>query len=68
MTEPRDIMNAVNARINRILTVAEASLPPNQFQAYRKFVLDELGRNGLAQDIDDLCYGSSGKVRKGTGR
>ena len=68
MTDPRDIMNAVNPRINRILTAAEIGLAPNQFQAFRKLVLEEFGRNGLAQDIDDLCYGSSGKVRQGKGR
>lgn len=68
MTDPRDIMNAVNRRLNRLLTVAEFGLSPDQFQAFRKIVLDEFGRNGLAQDIDALCFGASGKERNGTGR
>ena len=68
MSDPREIMSAVNQRMNRILTVAEAALPQDQFQAYRKVVLEEFGRKGLARDIDDLCNGSSGKAMYGTGR
>ena len=51
MIDPRDIKEAINHRMNRILPVAECSLPPNQFQAYRQFVLDKSGRTGLAHDI-----------------
>lgn len=68
MIDPRSIMDKVNSRVNLILTVAEAALPHENFQAFRKIVLDQFGRNGLAQDIDALCYGASGTERHGTGR
>ena len=38
---------------NRILLYIEASVPPDQFKALRKLVLNELGRSG-----------AEGKVRK----
>jgi len=42
----------INARLTKILTIAEASFPPSQFQAFRKLTLDEFGKNGLARDLD----------------
>lgn len=40
----RVLVEQMNARKNRLLLVAEAALPENQFRAFRKFVLDEFGR------------------------
>lgn len=45
------LVSFVNARLNRILTVAEASLAPGQFKAFRKFALDEFGTKGLVGDL-----------------
>lgn len=47
----------INKRINKILRVAEAALPPKQFQAFRGITLDEFGKSGLGQDLDRL-YGN----------
>ncbi len=44
----------LNKHKNRILLVAEASLPESQFSAYRKLVLDELGKNGLENELKEL--------------
>ena len=54
MIDPRDIISAINHRLNRILTVAEAALPPDQFRAFRKFALEEFGRKGLVLDLAAL--------------
>ncbi|WP_046020267.1 hypothetical protein [Magnetospira sp. QH-2] len=54
MIDPRDIGNLINVRKAHLLTVAEAALPQSQFKAFRKIVLDELGRNGLEGDIQAL--------------
>ena len=45
------LTDAVNARKNRALRIAEAALPESQFRAYRSLFLDEFGRNGLEEDL-----------------
>lgn len=49
-----DILDAINAHKNRVLLVAEASLPASQFGAFRKIVLDEFGNSGLVKDLQRL--------------
>ena len=48
------IISLLNRRKNQILLLAEASLPEAQFRAYRKLVLDELGKNGLEKELKEL--------------
>ncbi|RLL49114.1 hypothetical protein D8Y20_13340 [Mariprofundus sp. EBB-1] len=48
------IMEHVNARMSRVLLMAESSLPEAQFRAYRKLVLDEFGKRGLGKELEDL--------------
>ena len=48
------VMEHVNARMSRVLLMAEASLPEAQFRAYRKLVLDEFGKRGLGKELDKL--------------
>ena len=45
------IVQAVDARKNRLLDIAEAALPEAQYRAYRKLFLSELGRDGLERDL-----------------
>jgi hypothetical protein len=45
------LLEAINARKNRALRLAEASLPESQFRAYRGLFLDEFGRNGLESEL-----------------
>lgn len=54
MVSKDDIAKAVNGRVNRILTFAEAALPPSQFKPFRKLVLDEFGRRGLETELERL--------------
>ena len=55
MVGPELVMGLVNRRLNRLLTAAEASLPPPQFRAFRKIALDEFGRNGLESELRELA-------------
>ena len=51
MIDPREVIELVNQHVNRTLTVAEAALPPEQFKAFRKLMLDEFGHRGLASEL-----------------
>lgn len=41
----------INPRLARLLNVAQAALPEQQFIAFRKITLNEFGRNGLEADL-----------------
>lgn len=66
MVSKEEIEKLLNPHLTRLLLVAEVGMPPNQFQAFRKFALDELGNNGFGKDLDRLLGNST--VRHGTGR
>jgi hypothetical protein len=51
MTLVAVIVDALNARKNRVLRYAEAALPESQYRAYRGLLLDEFGRNGLEGEL-----------------
>lgn len=59
MVTTDSVMALVRARVNRILTIAQASLPDSQFTAFRKLVLDEFGRSGLESDIGRLLQSAA---------
>lgn len=48
------ILDKLNERKNRLLLTAQVGLPENQFDAYRKILLDELGRNGFEKDLEEV--------------
>lgn len=54
MVKLDDVLRLIDARKNRVLLLAEASLPATQFLAWRKLFLDELGQSGLARDLQEL--------------
>lgn len=45
------IVQALNARKNRVLLFAQAALPQERFQAFRKLFLGEFGRDGLEREL-----------------
>ena len=45
------IVEALNVRKNTLLLVAQSSLPPQQFEAYRRLLLRELGKDGLEREL-----------------
>lgn len=60
------ILDKLNERKNRLLLTAQVGLPDKQYEAYRKIVLDELGRNGFEKDLEEVLMQQS--ERQGTGR
>lgn len=52
MLTTETMQSLVNARLNRVLLIAQAALPEHQFQAFRRLLLDEFGRAGLLKDVD----------------
>jgi hypothetical protein len=68
MVSQVQVMELVNYRVTRILLVAEASLPASQFQAFRKLVLNEFGRNGLVRELERLEDHGGLEEREGEGR
>ena len=56
------------SQVTHILLVAEAALPPSQFQAFRKLVLNEFGRNGLERELERLEGQVRAEERDGEGR
>jgi hypothetical protein len=51
------IEQTINPHLNQVLLVAESSLPASQFQAFRKIVLNEFGKNGLVKDLERIVCG-----------
>ena len=62
------VVELVNDRIKQILLVAEAALPPSQFQAFRTVVLNQFGRNGLVGDLEFLEEKRGLQAGNGQGR
>lgn len=48
------VVSLLNKHKNKLLLLAESSLPEAQFRAYRKLVLDDLGENGLEKELKEL--------------
>jgi len=61
MVDQTQLKEMINERLTRILLVAQTALHDNQFQAFRRIVLYEFGRNGLEKELEKL-------ERHGTGR
>ena len=54
---------------SRILDYAQMALPESQFRAFRKHILDALGKEGLLSDLERLiAEASHSSEREGTGR
>jgi len=50
----RAVIALLNERKNRILLVAQSSLPEHQYQAFKKLFLDEFGERGLEKELKPL--------------
>jgi len=62
------ILALLNTRKNRVLLLAEAAMPPTQFQAFRRLFLNEFGKSGLEQELVRVFVEGSDKDRHGKGR
>ena len=52
MVSQDQIVQLVNARVKKILDLAELSLPQDKFLIFRKLTLDEFGRSGLVKELE----------------
>jgi hypothetical protein len=68
MTKIEAILKALNARKSKLLDVAAAALPEGQFAAFRKVVLNELGRQGFEQDVERIIAENDKQERSGQGQ
>jgi hypothetical protein len=50
----QDVLACLNARKNRVLLIAQSSLPEPQFRAFRALFLNEFGNNGLESELEVL--------------
>ena len=60
------ILEALGARKNKLLLLAQASLTQHQFVAFRTLLLDELGQKGLEGELVRILAGQKqGVARNG---
>ena len=52
MIDLETVRDLIKPRMKRILDFGELALPPGQFAAFRKLVLDEFGRSGLESELE----------------
>ncbi len=52
--EINEIFTIYDEAKNKILLYIESSVPPHQFKALRKLVLDELGKSGAEGKVREL--------------
>lgn len=52
MIDLETVRDLIKPRMKRILDFGELALPPGQFTAFRKLVLDEFGRSGLESELE----------------
>ena len=53
------LLKLMDARKGNILLFAQGCMTDSQFQAYRKFVLNQLGDKGLPGDFKKISLGES---------
>jgi hypothetical protein len=58
MVNQEHIMQLVNARVTKILDLAELSLPRDKFSLFRKLTLNEFGKSGLEKELERVLRNS----------
>jgi len=48
------VMGLVKNHMKRVLDVAEFAMPADKFMRFRKILLDEFGKNGLENELNEL--------------
>lgn len=59
------LIEMINARKGKVLTLAEASMHPNQFKAFKKLFFNEFGDKGLEGELRKIYTESHKQDRKG---
>lgn len=62
------LLKLLDAKKGSILLFAQGCMTDSQFEAYRKFVLNQFGDRGLAGELKRIYLGESNGERNGNGR
>jgi hypothetical protein len=62
------IVESLNAHKKELLLMAEAMLQPPQFAAYRKLLLNRLGRQGFEGELERIIAENDKQQRNGQGQ
>lgn len=62
------ILDSLNAHKRELLLMAEAMLLPQQFAAYRKLLLNRLGKQGFEGDLERIIAEHEKQQRNGQGQ
>jgi hypothetical protein len=62
------ILDSLNAHKKELLLMAEAMLQPSQFAAYRKLLLNRLGRQGFEGELERIIAEHDQQQRNGQGQ
>lgn len=62
------LLEAINARKNKALQLAQVGLSEAQFRAFRGLFLDEFGRNGLESELARIVADYEKRNGKESGR
>lgn len=71
MRQDQDILNCIDKRVGLVLSAANIGMTGESFEAFRKFMLDQMGWKGLKDDLKNLgCLIDSqdGEERQRMGR
>jgi hypothetical protein len=64
----QDILNALNPHKKELLLMVEAMVPPRQFAAYRKLLLNHLGKQGFEGELERIIAENNKQQRNGQGQ
>jgi|CXWL01.1.fsa_nt_gi hypothetical protein len=65
---PGRIYDLIDARVKRLLDLAELAVPSDKFERFRTLVLDEFGHKGLRGELTALAHDRHGMDRHDPGR
>ena len=68
MVSKQQILDLLNMHLGRVLRVAQAALPKEQFLAFRRATLDEFGRSGFGRGLTRLLEDQQDNNNEGSGR
>jgi len=68
MADARDIVDLVQARVKRVLDLAELAIPADKFERFRTLVFNEFGHEGFRRDLAALLDMAARAAWKGMAR
>lgn len=63
MKTNEEFSQVLSALLGRVLDLSEASIPPSQFRAFRKLVMDVFGEVRRSLNVKEMEQGRSGESK-----